>query len=110
MGTLRADDRAIAGVSEPARITGDVTARYRRWCGELAGLAAAFGDGSPLDASVLDPPRGALDSGQPPPAALLALLPRLLEGAEFAAARLIVASLDPDLDGLSATVAAGHDR
>jgi len=110
MGTLRADDRAIAGVSEPARITGDVTARYRRWCGELAGLAAAFGDGSPLDASVLDPPRGALAGGQAPPAALLTLLPRLLEGAEFAAARLIVASLDPDLDGLSATVAAGHDR
>jgi len=31
--------------------------------------------------------------GQAPPAALLTLLPRLLEGAEFAAARLIVASL-----------------
>jgi len=34
------------------------------------------------------------------------VLPRLLAGAEFAAARLIIASLDPDLDEL-ATAAAG---
>ena len=110
MGTLHADDLAIAGVTDPARITGDVTARYHRWCGGLAGLAAAFGDGSPLDDSVLEPPRGPLDGGQALPAALLAVLPRLLEGAELAAVRLIVASLDPDLDGLPAPVAAGRDR
>jgi hypothetical protein len=38
------------------------------------------------------------------------VLPRLLEGAELAAGRLIVASLDPDLDQLPADVEAarGH--
>lgn len=111
LGTLRADDVAAAGGSGPGlRAAGDVTARYRRWCGELADLAAVFDDGSPLDASVLEPPRGVLDGGQAPSAALLAVLPRLLEGAEFAAVRLIVASLDPDLDELAVTVGAGHDH
>jgi hypothetical protein len=111
IGTLRPGDLAIAGMSDPAWAAGaDVTARYRRWCGQLVDVAAVFGDGSPLDASVLEPPRGALDGGQAPSAALLAVLPRLLEGVELAAARLIVASLDPDLGELAATVAAGHDR
>jgi hypothetical protein len=110
-GTLRPDEAAAAGVTGPAwRAGGDVTARYRCWCRELAGLTAAFDDGSPLDPAVLEPPRGRLDGAQAPSASLLAVLPRLLEGAEFAAARLIVASLDPDLDELPAQVGAGHDH
>jgi hypothetical protein len=102
-GMLRPDEAAAAGVTGPAwRAGGDVTARYCCWCRELAGLTAALDDGSRLDPAVLEPPRGRLDGAQAPSASLLAVLPRLLAGAEFAAARLIVASLDPDLDELPA--------
>jgi hypothetical protein len=110
-GTLQRDEAAGAGVTGPAwRAGGDVTARYRCWCRELADLTAAFDDGSRLDPAVLEPPRGRLDGAQAPSASLLAVLPRLLAGAEFAAARLIVASLDPDLDELPARIGAGHDH
>jgi hypothetical protein len=110
-GMLQPDEAAAAGVTGPAwRAGGDVTARYRCWCRELAGLAAAFEDDGPLDPTALEPPRGRLDGAQAPSASLLAVLPQLLEGAEFAAARLIVASLDPDLDELPAQVGAGHDH
>jgi hypothetical protein len=110
-GTLRPGEAAAAGVTGPAwRAGGDITARYRCWCRELTGLTAAFDDGSRLDPAVLEPPRGRLDGALAPSASLLAVLPRLLAGAEFAAARLIVASLDPDLDELPARVEAGHDH
>ncbi|HEX5290368.1 MAG TPA: hypothetical protein VFX25_16010 [Streptosporangiaceae bacterium] len=110
-GVLRPGEAAAAGVTGPARRAGgDVTDRYRAWCGELAGLPAAFDDGSRLDPAALEPPRGRLDGTQPPSASLLAVLPQLLTGAEFAAARLTIASLDPDLDELSAHVGAGRDR
>jgi hypothetical protein len=109
MGTLLPGEAAAAGMSVAALSDGgDVTARYRRWCGELSGAAAVFDDASPLDPAVLAPPRGRADGTRAPSAALLAALPRLLEGAEFAAARLIVASLDPDLDEVSPAVGAGH--
>ena len=110
-GTLRPDEAAAAGVTGPAwHAGGDVTARYRCWCRELADLMATFDDGSRLDPAVLEPPRGRLDGGQAPSASLLAVLPRLLAGSEFAVARLIVASLDPDLDELPARVETGHDH
>jgi hypothetical protein len=110
MGPLLPGEAAAAGMSvAPLSAGGDVTARYRRWCRELSDAAAVFGDASPLDPAVLAPPRGRPDGTRAPSAMLLAALPRLLEGAEFAAARLIVASLDPDLDELASTVgAAGH--
>jgi hypothetical protein len=69
-------------------------------------LAGLLDDASPLAGSALDPPRGWGD-GQPSSAALLELLPGLLEGAEVAAARLIIASVDPDPDELAAPVPAG---
>jgi hypothetical protein len=107
-GMLRPDEAAAAGVTGPAsRAGGDVTDRYRCWCRELADLTAAFDDGSRLDPAALEPPRGRLDGPQAPSASLLAVLPRLLTGAEFAAARLIVASLDPDLDELPTRVGGG---
>jgi hypothetical protein len=106
MGTLRRDDAATAG-DLASLLAGDVTARYRRWCGDLAELAGLLDDDSRLDSSVLVPPRGRAVAGQAPSAVRLAVLPRLLEGAEFAAARLIVASLDPDLDELPAGAGAG---
>ena len=106
-GMLRPDEVAAAGVAGPAgRAGGDVTARYRCWCRELADLTASFDDRSRLDPVVLEPPRGRLDGT----GALLAVLPRLLEGTELALARLIVASLDPDVDELPTRVGAGHDQ
>jgi hypothetical protein len=106
LGVLRPDDAAAAGAAGPAaRVAGDVTARYRRWCAELAGAAAVLDDVSPLGAAGTEPPDDTLVSA----AELLAALPRLLDGVELAAARLIIASLDPDLDDLPARAAAGHD-
>jgi hypothetical protein len=94
LGVLLPDDEAAA-----LDVAGDVTARYRRWCAELD--AAALDDGSPL---------GSLADIRTPAAGLLAVLPRLLDGAELAAARLIIASLDPDLDDLPALATASHDH
>ena len=109
LGGLSAGDAAAAGVRGPAlRAAGDVTARYRRWCAELADAVAALDDGSPLDPAVMQPPRGPLDDAGAASAGLLAVLPGLLAGTELAGARLIVASLDPDLDELPAGVGAGH--
>jgi hypothetical protein len=109
LGILPAGEAAAAGVRGPAQAGGDVTARYRRWCRELVEAAALLGDASPVDPGVLEPPRGRLGGAAAPSAGLMAVLPGLLAGADFAAARLIVASLDPDLDELTAAGAgAGH--
>lgn len=99
MGILRSGELADGAVPDAA---GDVTARYRRWCGSLTDASRLFDDGSPLDASALPPPCGEMSGPRARSEVLLAVLPRLLEGAEFAAARLIVASLDPDLTELPA--------
>ncbi|MER5424269.1 hypothetical protein [Streptosporangium roseum] len=86
------------------RVRGDVVARMERW---LAGTEAALGD---LD----DRSRLADDEGPRGPVgerlseSLLAVLPTLLAGAELAAARLIVASLDPDLDQVPSAYGALH--
>ena len=108
LGVLMPDEAAASGVGGPAlRAAGDVTARYRRWCAELAEAVGAVDDGSSLSAAGPEPPRGPLDDTQSPSARLLAALPGLLEGTELGAARLIIASLDPDLDELPATAQAG---
>jgi hypothetical protein len=104
MGLLPSGEAATAVTAVAAVAAGDVTARYRRWCRELSEAVTAFGDASPLDAAVLGPPRGGSHETQ----ALLTALPRQLEGSELAAARLIVASLDPDLGELASPVGAGH--
>ncbi|MET8824179.1 hypothetical protein [Streptomyces rochei] len=52
-------------------------------------------------------PRGRLDGPQPPSQALLDILPELLTGTEFACARIIVASLDPDIEELALTPVTG---
>lgn len=110
MGVLLPGKAAAAGVRGPAlRAGGDVTARYRCWCRELVEAAALLGEASPVDLDELEPPRGRLDGAAAPSAGLLAVLPGLIAGAEFAAARLIIASLDPDLDEFAAAAAgAGH--
>lgn len=89
---------------------GDVPARYRRWCADLEEAAAALGDVRPLRPGGLGPPRGPAEDGRPPSAALLEALAGLLAGTELGAARLIVASLDPDLDQLPFGVEAGRGR
>lgn len=111
LGVLGPDEALAAGVGGPAlRAGGDVCARYRQWCTEVAQASAVLGDRSPADPPLLEGPRGPLDGAAQPSAALVAVLPGLLAGAEFAAARLIVASLDPDPDELAAqTAGAAHD-
>ena len=97
-----------AGISGPAAITaGDVWARLVRWVRSVEEDLARLDDRSP--AADVEGPRGPLDGPDPPSAVLLDVLPGLLVGAELAAVRLIVASLDPDLAELAlrSTVTAG---
>ncbi|MFH9821456.1 hypothetical protein [Streptomyces sp. NPDC017230] len=102
IGQVSTEEAREAGVSGPAaRAGGDVTDRYRQW---LAGIRRDVGrleEPSPLRPAVEESPRGCWRDDDPPSAALIKLLPGLLTGAELAAARLIVASLDPDLDELA---------
>ncbi|MDT0318839.1 hypothetical protein [Streptomyces millisiae] len=110
LGPLSAAEAAGVGVTCPVVAPGgDAYDRFRRRLAEIertAGLLDAPGVLSPGDAVG---PRGRVDGPRPPSAALLDVLPGLLVGAEFAAARLVVAGLDPDLDELSRTaVGSGH--
>lgn len=93
-----------AGLSGPAAMAGgDVHDRLLRWLTDTVDACARLDDPLPLDRDGLDGPRGRLGDGPPPSAALLGVLPQLLDGAELAAARLVVASLDPDIDELADT-------
>lgn len=131
IGPLSGEQARAAGVTGPALSAGgDAYDRMRFWLEEAGRAAAACGDTGVLDAGV--PDIGVLDAGVPDTnawgasagvadawdgprgrvggpatAALLGVLPHLLRGAEFACARVIVASLDPDLDEL---VGARHHR
>jgi hypothetical protein len=107
LGVLGAADAAAAGAR--GRAAGDVTARYRRWCDGLDAAVSALEDTSRLDPASLEPPRGPAGDAGPSSAGLLAVLPGLLAGAELAAARLIVASLDPDLDEIPARAEVRRD-
>ncbi|GLZ08092.1 hypothetical protein Acsp03_55580 [Actinomadura sp. NBRC 104412] len=82
------------GLTGPvARRPGDAAARVTGWLTEIREALAAMDDPSPLDDD--EGPRGPV--GREPSARLLAALPSLLDGAELASARLVVASLDPDI-------------
>lgn len=107
LGEVSADDAAAAGAGP--RAVGDVTVRYRQWCAGLDAAVSVLEDASPLRLGDLEPPRGPAADGSALSAGMLALLPGLLVGTELAAARLIVASLDPDLDELPVRAAASHD-
>ena len=108
LGGLSAGDVAAAGVRGPAlRAAGDVTARYRRWCAELADAVAALDHGLPLDPAVMIRPAGrSMTPGQPRRGCLPYC--RAAGGYGAGRARLIVASLYPDLDELPAGVGPGH--
>jgi hypothetical protein len=112
LGVLDAGTVDRYGLTGPSAIPGgDVWARLRRWLAAVAADLARSDDGSP--APDTEGPRGALDGGTPPSRALLDVLPPLLHGAELGGARLVVASLDPDLSelvpaALQAGAAHGH--
>ncbi|MFG2311499.1 hypothetical protein ACGFS9_22975 [Streptomyces sp. NPDC048566] len=102
IGPVSGEEARAAGVSGPAaRAGGDVTDRYRQWLADVQGDVARMEEVSPLRPAEEDSPRGRWSDDEPPSAALIGLLPHLLAGAELAAARLIVASFDPDVDELS---------
>lgn len=102
LGPLPADRADELGVSGPARTAdGDAYDRARVWLEETRRTVDEFGDARPLSPDDLTGPRGRVDSPRPPSRSLLDALPELLHGVEFAAARVIVASLDPDVDELA---------
>ncbi|MEU9060982.1 hypothetical protein AB0D13_19535 [Streptomyces sp. NPDC048430] len=102
LGELSTNAAATAGVSGPAWVAGgDVWSRLSLWLEEAAHSAALCDETRPLDTvQRRTGPRGTVGGTSPPSQALLDVLPCLLEGAEFAGARLILASLDPDIDEL----------
>ncbi|MFC9397525.1 hypothetical protein ACFTWS_30825 [Streptomyces sp. NPDC057027] len=102
VGTLSSEQAQRYGVTGPALLAdGDAYGRLLVWLEEIDRAADACDDTSPLDAHALDGPRGRIAPEAPASRALLDVLPALLEGTEFACARLVVASLDPDLDELA---------
>ncbi|MFE7896710.1 hypothetical protein ACFU3E_04040 [Streptomyces sp. NPDC057424] len=103
IGPVSVADARAAGVSGPAaRAGGDVPARYRQWLTDVLHDVRKLGSTTSLDPVAQESPRGRWDAERRPSAALAGLLPRLLVGAELGAARLVVASLDPDPDELAA--------
>ncbi|MBP0456059.1 hypothetical protein [Streptomyces montanisoli] len=114
IGELSTQGGKQAGVSGPAaRAGGDVTDRYRQWLADIRRDLGRLDQPARLQAAEAEEsPRGRWRAQHPPSAALVTVLPALLTGAELAAARLIVASLDPDMDELLPTrreVRAPHD-
>jgi hypothetical protein len=85
---LTDDLGAVPADTSVVRAWGDVTAR---WSGWLAAAEQLLPDIDRSDRLPLG------DAPRDPPAELVAMLPGLLTGTELATARLVVASLDPDL-------------
>ncbi len=102
---------ADANGADANRAHGDATARWLRWL-DLAdgaqpsdpGAVDGSGESGGNRGSALDAPSG--NRGQAA-RRTLDLLPELLVGQELAAVRLIVASLDPDLDAMLAAPVSG---
>ena len=111
LGILPTAAAESAGVTGPAltacRAGGDVRARWQAWLDEVERSLPESDDTTPL-AAVDAGPRGRLDAGGGS-AALLEMLAQLVEGAELAGARLIVASLDPDVAELDHAAAGAAD-
>ncbi|GGQ97067.1 hypothetical protein [Streptomyces pilosus] len=108
LGVLPAGRGRAAGVTGPALAAdGDAYDRLMMWLGEIERGLAELDEGRLLTSDELTGPRGRLDGPRPPSQALLDVLPELLTGAEFACARIIVASLDPDIEELALAPASG---
>ncbi|MFC9246068.1 hypothetical protein ACFT7S_19290 [Streptomyces sp. NPDC057136] len=103
VGELSVEHAHDHQVTGPALLAdGDVHSRLTAWLDEIERALDEIDERAPLANHPPVGPRGRVDADVPPSQALLDVLPGLLEGAEFACARLIVASLDPDLDELAA--------
>ncbi|GAA2264876.1 hypothetical protein GCM10010415_31160 [Streptomyces atrovirens] len=102
LGELPADRARAAGVTGPALAAdGDAYDRLLMWLSEAERGVEGLDDGRPLAPDDRTGPRGRIGGPRAPSRVLLDVLPELLTGAEFACARIIVASLDPDLDELA---------
>jgi hypothetical protein len=109
LGELSSSRARAAGVTGPALAAdGDAYDRLRMWLHEIGRGLEGIDDERPLTPDELTGPRGRLDAAQPPSRALLDILPELLTGAEFACARIIIASLDPDIEELAPVSGAAH--
>ncbi|MDT9698400.1 hypothetical protein [Streptomyces sp. P17] len=108
LGELSSSRAGEAGVTGPVLAAdGDAYDRLRRWLDEIERGLEVLDDERQLPPDELTGPRGRLDGPRPPSQALFDILPELLTGAEFACARIIVASLDPDLDELALAPVSG---
>lgn len=108
LGELSADRARAAGVTGPALAAdGDAYDRLLMWLSEVERGVEGLDDGRPLAPDDRTGPRGRIGGPRAPSQVLLDVLPELLTGAEFACARIIVASLDPDLDGLALAPVSG---
>lgn len=93
---LRWSTDGLGVLSEPTGSSGDATARWLRWL-DLAAAPDPAGPVAPAVSADLDQPSRAEAARQ-----ILDALPGLLVGQELAAVRLIVASLDPDVEAMVA--------
>ena len=106
---LLSDDRAGEIVAKAAALVRRVRrARTLRW--SVRGIPAGTTDVAGLLEQRLDVVESALASGdaRPAPRSTVEQLPGMLVGAEFAAARLVVAALDPDTEHVPAGEDARH--
>ncbi|WBC16670.1 hypothetical protein O7600_07465 [Micromonospora sp. WMMA1998] len=87
LGALTPVAAARAGVDAPAAVCGDATARWWRRLAETDRLLAGGDPGA---------------APEPDAAAVLELAARLVVGLDLAAARVVLASIDPDPDGVLA--------
>ena len=107
LGVLPAERAALLGISGPTlRADGDVHDRLLQWLTEAwAALNGSTGRGGS---------RGEQVGGRTASQALIEAIPRLVIGQELAGARLIIASLDPDVadtdvaDGVARPAIAQH--
>ncbi|WP_431932252.1 hypothetical protein [Micromonospora sp. RP3T] len=88
LGVLAPLVAARAGVQVPATVCGDATARWERRLAETDRLLAGGGPGA---------------APEPDATAVLKLATRLVVGLDLAAARVVLASFDPDPDALPTT-------
>ncbi|MBB4986611.1 hypothetical protein [Streptomyces nymphaeiformis] len=108
VGVLSSTQAQRYGVTGPALLAdGDAYDRLLVWLEEIDRAVDACDDRSPLASHALNGPRGRIAPEAPASRTLVDVLPVLLEGTEFACARLVVASLDPDLDELAPQHARG---
>ncbi|MEV0768576.1 hypothetical protein [Nocardia salmonicida] len=90
--------RIAAGPGVPAELVGDVHDRLLRWIAEA--VLACRHEEKPVE------PHSFVDAQIVRCQWIIEMLPTLLAGSELAEARLIVASLDPDVEVLTASVSA----